>query len=122
MHDGSGFLTGSETAYADGDNGLQAISLQVKALSRLHELAMSLASMPEPQPALQAILETLAEVHRADFSLLSLYDAASGCLTPSASLGFDAAALAVLAHVLPGPNEGEHGQRRRVEEIGRAHV
>src|SRR4051812_32388998 len=86
-----------------------AFSLQVKALSRLHELALTLAGMPEPQPALQAILETLVEVHSADFGLLSLYDAASDCLTPNASVGFDATALEAVARVVPGPKDGACG-------------
>src|SRR6478735_11098313 len=91
------------------DEGFEAFSLQVKALSRLHELAMLLAGMPEPQPALQAILETLVDVHNADFGLLSLYDDAMKCLTPGASLGFDEAALQSLARVEPGANEGACG-------------
>jgi len=57
---------------ASSADGFEAFSLQVKALSRLHELAMLLASMPEPEPALQAILETLVDVHNADFGLLSV--------------------------------------------------
>ena len=51
---------------ADSES-LAAISLHAKALSRLHELAMVLAGMSDPQPALQAILDTLAEVRAEDF-------------------------------------------------------
>src|SRR5947209_2227043 len=98
------------------DDGLESISLQVKALSRLHELAMLLAGMSEPQPALQAILETLVEVHSADFGLLSLYDPATECLTPGASIGFTAAALKTLAQVEPGPDEGACGSAFATKE------
>ncbi len=97
--------------------------MQVKALSRLHELAMLLAGMPEPEPALQAILETLVDVHNADFGLLSLYDASLKCLTPGASLGFDDAALKALARVQPGEKDGACGsafatrERAIVEDV-----
>src|SRR5689334_18918461 len=100
-------LLDSAAGQSDGD--YLAFSLQVKALSRLHELALVLAGTPEPQPALQAILETLVEVHCADFGLLSLYDGGSGCLTPSASCGFDASALQAIAEIVPGPDEGACG-------------
>jgi PAS domain S-box-containing protein len=99
----------SKTTPFEWQDGYEAASLQVKALSRLHELALVLAGTSEPQPALQAILETLVEVHGADFGLLSVYDAATGCLTPGASVGFDADALAALARVATGPNEGACG-------------
>jgi PAS domain S-box-containing protein len=106
---GIGSETTGRVGITPSNGGYEAFSLQVKALSRLHELAMLLAGMPEPQPALQAILETLVDVHNADFGLLSLYDAASKCLTPGASLGFDDVALKALASVEPGPNEGACG-------------
>src|SRR3954465_5683494 len=94
---------------ADSNGDYRGISLQVKALARLHELALSLAGMPEPQPALQAILETLVEVHSADFGLLSLYEADTGCLVPCASIGFDSAALEDVSRVVPGPQVGACG-------------
>jgi PAS domain S-box-containing protein len=81
----------------------------VKALSRLHELAMRLAGTSEPQPALQAILDTLVDVHGADFGLLSLYDPAGDCLLANASVGFDAAALAIVAKISPTPEAGACG-------------
>ena len=89
----------------------EALSLQVKALSRLHELAMRLASTSEPQPALQAILDTLVDVHNADFGLLSLYDPASGYLLANACVGFDAAALASVARIAPTSGVGLMRQR-----------
>jgi PAS domain S-box-containing protein len=80
------------------------LSLHVKALSRLYELAMRLAGSCEPQPNLEAVLETIIEAHRADFGLLSLFDPGSECLQVRASIGFDDAALECLSAVVPGPN------------------
>jgi PAS domain S-box-containing protein len=116
MHVGSKRRDGVEPRFSDSEGGLAAISLHVRALSRLHELAMLLAGMSEPQPALQAILETLVEVHNADFGMLSLYDAATQCLSPAASFGFDAAALAALANVPIGTNEGACGSAFATKE------
>src|SRR5437867_265445 len=127
MRVGSDRSESLEHADIDSRAGLEAFSLQVKALSRLHELAMLLAGMSEPQPALQAILETLVDVHNADFGLLSLYDPATGCLTPGASIGFDAAALKTLARVGPEPDEGACGcafatkERAIVEDVEADH-
>src|SRR3954467_12334053 len=103
MGDGSKLLDTLEYAQLDGES--QAFSLQVKALSRLHELAMSLAGMSKPEPALQAILETLVEVHSADFGLLSLFNPVTQCLSPAASFGFDVRALSGLADVPIGSDE-----------------
>jgi two-component system cell cycle sensor histidine kinase/response regulator CckA len=100
-------LVDNVAGQSDGD--YLAFSLQVKALSRLHDLALALAETPEPQPALQAILETLVEVHSADFGLLSLYEAETGCLVPYASIGFDSAALEDVSRVVPGPQVGACG-------------
>src|SRR6478672_3939450 len=106
MGDGSRVLV--RAAGRSGDDYL-AFALQVKALSRLHELALALAGMPEPQPALQAILETLVEVHSADFGVLSLYDESSGGLAPAASFGFDEDALEAISRINPGPKDGACG-------------
>src|SRR4051794_16713544 len=120
---GSKSREGAQPRFADSEGGLAAISLHVRALSRLHDLAMTLAGMSEPQPALQAILETLVEVHSADFGLLSLVDVATQCLSPAASFGFDAAGLAALASVPIGINEGACGsafatrERAVVEDV-----
>jgi PAS domain S-box-containing protein len=116
MRVGSDRSESLQHADIDSRAGLEAFSLQVKALSRLHELAMLLAGMSDPEPALQAILETLVDVHNADFGLLSLYDPASGFLTPGASVGFDRAALEALAQVAPGPNEGACGSAFATKE------
>lgn len=107
---------GVEARFSESEGGLAAISLHVKALSRLHELAMVLAGMSEPQPALQAILETLVDVHSADFGLLSLFNPATQCLSPAASLGFDAATMAALANVPIGICEGACGSAFATKE------
>src|SRR5262245_61888375 len=112
-----------EPRFADSEDGRTAISLHVRALSRLHELAMLLAGMSEPQPALQAILETLVEVQNADFGLLNLFDATSQSLVPAASFGFDSVALEGLAHVPTGIDGGACGsayaskERAIVEDV-----
>ena len=120
MRVGSDRSESLEHADIDSQAGVEAFSLQVKALSRLHELAMLLAGMSEPQPALQAILETLVDVHNADFGLLSLYDPASGFLTPAASVGFDAAALEALAQIATGTERGRVRQCVRHQRAGRS--
>ncbi|HVT26859.1 MAG TPA: PAS domain S-box protein [Lacipirellulaceae bacterium] len=92
-------VEGWKNAYADWRGDAEATSLQVKALGRLHELAMLLASTSEPQPAFQAILETLVELHEADFGLFSLCDSATGSLVTAASVGFRADALSQLTAI-----------------------
>jgi PAS domain S-box-containing protein len=89
-----------------------ATALYVRALSRLHDLALRLAGTSEPQPALQAVLETLVEVHRADFGLISLCDSSLERLTIGASVGFDHAALALLEQLTP-----EFGERAVIEDV-----
>src|SRR3954447_1756478 len=116
MRVGSKPKGGVEPRCSEPEAGLAAISLHVRALSRLHELAMSLAGMSEPQPALQAILETLVEVHNADFGLLSLFNPATQCLSPAATLGFDAATIAALANVPIGTGEGACGSAFSTKE------
>lgn len=85
------------------------LSLQVTALTRLHDLAMRLARTPEPRPALQAILETLVEVHDADMGLLSIYDPATGLLHDDAYVGFEEETLRFLRTVKPDPKLGARG-------------
>lgn len=80
-------------------------TLQLKALSRLHDLAMRLAGTSEPQPALQAVLETLVNVHHGDFGLIALHDANTGCRTVGASLGFDDETLDRLTRIARLPDE-----------------
>jgi PAS domain S-box-containing protein len=102
----SSFTASRDSKSASARDGL---SLQVKALLRLHELAMRLASTSEPQPAFAAVLETIVEAHTADFGLLSLYDPAAKCLTTAASIGFDDDALECLSAVGPGSDGSPWG-------------
>jgi PAS domain S-box-containing protein len=76
------------------------LSLQVRTLTRLHDLAMQLAGPMDLPAALQAITEGLVEVHNADSGLLSLCDPATGCLQIAASVGFDAERLAQAASIV----------------------
>lgn len=85
------------------------LALQVETLTRLHNLSRLLADTMELSPALRAILETVVDIHGADYGLISLYDPASGFLHSNASIGFDSAALNVLGKVLPGPDAGACG-------------
>jgi PAS domain S-box-containing protein len=77
---------------------------------------MLLASMSEPEPALQAILDTLVEVHSADFGLLNLLAPASQTLVPAASFGFDSVALEGLANMPTGLGGGACGSTFATKE------
>ncbi|HEX5472796.1 MAG TPA: PAS domain S-box protein, partial [Lacipirellulaceae bacterium] len=88
-----------KNAYADWGGGAEATSLHVKALARLHELAMLLARTSEPESTFQAILETFVELHVADFGIFSLCDSESRLLSPAASVGFTATDLDKLAAI-----------------------
>ncbi len=92
------------------------LSLQVKALSRLHELAMRLAGTSEPQPALEVVLETIVEAHTADFGLLSLFDAATKRVHVCASIGFDDDAIETLSSILSGAAAGACGSGFATQE------
>lgn len=82
------------------------LASEVTQLSRLHDLAMRLAVIPELQPALQAVLETLVEAHGGDMGLVLLHDPASGLLCHKANVGFDEEILKDFPHALPGPYAG----------------
>src|SRR5262245_57661031 len=107
----SGSPQGKERKQAQ--NGLAAtkndLAFQVEALTRLHDLAMQLAHTQDLHPALHAILETLTEVHGADFGLISLYDRVSGSLRVGASVGFNPDVLKQIDNFEPGPNIGACG-------------
>jgi len=85
------------------------IKQKVAGLTRLHELAIKLSGELELRPALQAILETLVDLHKADFGLLSLYDADSQLLCEHASVGIDSQVLQTLRRVKPGDSYGACG-------------
>lgn len=82
------------------------LASQVKGLARLHDLAMHLAGTPALEPALDAILAALVEIHEADFGVLSIYDPATDRLIPAASRGFDDGVLAMLADLPPASDAG----------------
>ena len=67
---------------------------------------MLLARTSEPQPAFQAILETLVELHAADSGIFFLCDPTTGLLTPAASMGLTPKALAKLAAIAREPKSG----------------
>jgi PAS domain S-box-containing protein len=77
------------------------LALQVHALTRLHELAMRLVGTADFSAALQMILETLVELHDADFGMLSTYDPLSRELRRAASIGLDEPTLSILGRTAP---------------------
>jgi PAS domain S-box-containing protein len=77
------------------------LALQVTALTRMHELAMKLAGTLDLRVALHAVLETVVEIHGADFGVLSLHDPLTGVLRTYASVGFDLKVVAALDCVKP---------------------
>ncbi|HVO88324.1 MAG TPA: PAS domain S-box protein [Casimicrobiaceae bacterium] len=99
------------------------LAWQVHALTRLHELATHLAGTTDCTTALQMIVETLVELHDADFGMLSTYDPSTRELRKVASIGLDEPALSVLGRVAPGPQSGAGGtafatrMRAMVEDV-----
>jgi len=109
-------LTGTGEDITDRKNAERALAatrddlaLQVAALTRVHGLAMYLGATTELEPALTAILETLAAFHGASSGLLSIHNPVSGMLDAQASIGFDDQAMQVLSAVAPGPMNGACG-------------
>ena len=96
---------------------------RVELLTRMHDLALRLGGIQEPEPSLQAILDTAVEAQKADFGLLWLHDRDSGALVVRASRNFDATALQFFSRVMPGPGGGAAGnafaQNRRwiIEDV-----
>jgi PAS domain S-box-containing protein len=86
------------------------LEFQVSALTRLHELAVELGGLGKLDDMLQAILITVAGFHGTDKGILSLYDAQSGTLEVSASLGLDESALEKLPQLTPGENSAAAGR------------
>jgi PAS domain S-box-containing protein len=99
------------------------LAVQVAALTRLSELSRRLAVTHDVTPALQAILQTLVDLHGGQHGLFALYDNDSRCLSIGASVGFDEAALEPIKRIVPGPETGATGtafatrQRVVVEDI-----
>ena len=102
---------GSATATAPARPKLYPEDAQVyiQALSRMHELAMQLARPQDLTSSLSAILNTLVELHRADFGLLSLYESKQNALIAVASSGFRGHELGLVGRVEPGPWSGACG-------------
>ena len=94
------------------------LSLQVQSLTRLHDLAMTLAASTDVDGALQSILETLVELHGGDFGLALIHDDDSGALRVAASLGVDAPTVEKMASVIAGPNNGTAGLAFETKEHG----
>jgi PAS domain S-box-containing protein len=86
------------------------LALQVKALTRLHDLAMRLAGTLALGPALEAILEALTEIHDADSGILFLYDSATDQLVSAASRGFNEVSMATFGRITTGANSGASGR------------
>ena len=85
------------------------LATQVAVLTRLSELSRRLAVTHDLAPSMQAILQTLVDLHGGEHGLLALYDEDSGCLSIGASVGFDEAALAPVRRIVPGPAAGATG-------------
>ncbi len=96
-------VTESKRSAAELASTKDDLALQVRVMTRLHDLAMQLAETSELQPALQAVLETLVEVHGAQHGLVWLHEPVSGRLEISASVGFPASVLCQLNRIRPGP-------------------
>ena len=90
----------AEIELADTKNDL---TLQVEALTRLHQLALSLAGPLELNAGLHAILEALVEIHDAQYGLVALYDKNSGCLGIVADVSFDEDATLNLSRIIAQP-------------------
>jgi PAS domain S-box-containing protein len=85
------------------------LAAQVAMLTRLSELSRRLAVTHDLAPALQAIVQTLVDLHGGQHGLFALYDERSGRLSIGASVGFDETALAPVRTIVPGPAAGASG-------------
>ncbi len=114
LRDASGAIIGAINMLVDITDRKQAeselaetkndLTLQVEALTRLHQLALSLAGPLELNAGLQAILEALVEIHDAQYGLISLYDRNSGSLGIIASVSFNKDAKSNLSRMIAQPN------------------
>ncbi len=85
------------------------LATQVNVLTKLHDLAVKLSAENKLEPALETILNTIVEIHGADFGLASLYDPASGLLYEGASIGFSKKPLQELARIKPSHDAASSG-------------
>ena len=85
-------------------------------LHELHELSVTLATLPAMQEQLDVLLRTLARMHGSDLGLVSIYDPDAEAVSVGSSLGFSNAGLERLR--LLGGGEGACGmacvERRRI--------
>jgi PAS domain S-box-containing protein len=129
LRDSSGAVTGAINMLVDitdrklAEAQLAAakddLALQVKALTRLHQLAMEPVSTRNMEPSLRVALETAVELHGADFGQILLYDRSAGVLRTASSIGFTTPMPERMACFTPGPGTGASGdafvsQRRAV--------
>jgi len=96
----------AEVELASTKDGL---ALQVESLTRIHELAMSLAGAHDLPSAMECVLRTVIEEHGAPYGVLCIHDKASGELAERASIGYeDTPASARVRQMLRSP-EGPGG-------------
>jgi PAS domain S-box-containing protein len=76
------------------------LSIQLKALTRLHQLSMDLTGSLDLGESLQTILDTLVLLHRGDHGLLALMDPVSRVLRTAASAGFPPEAIPAVERLM----------------------
>ncbi|MDB6109084.1 MAG: putative two-component sensor histidine kinase protein, partial [Pedosphaera sp.] len=109
-------ITKQKQAEAEVQETQRALAEQVSGLTRLHNLSSRLAATDDVDSMMQAILESIVELHGAERGLLSLFDERTGTLAPAASLNFKSTELTRLAGVPPGAGAcgTAFSERRRV--------
>jgi len=95
-------ITERRTADAQLARTQAELSQQVDDLDRLHELSSRLPDAGPLREQFRMIVAALAHFHGATRGIVSLWDAAAGCLTLQACLGFDELAQQRLACRKPG--------------------
>jgi len=103
-------ITQSKKAEADLAAIKDDLALQVKALTRLHELAIRMAGTPDLQPALKEVLLALVELHGAASGLITLESSAAGRLEEGAHVGLDEATIKSLSSALQTALGGNHNR------------
>ncbi len=112
-------VSGQARAEAELARAQAAAARHTADIARLHELAsIRVTAPPAPREALLHVVRILVDLHGADFGLLSLFDPEAGSLREAASVGLDAAALALVGNIAPLRGVGACGtsftERRRV--------
>lgn len=93
-----------------------AIAGQLSGMTRLHILSNRLASTRDFDSTMQAILESIVELHGVDRGLLLLYDEQKGALVPSAQVNFSEADIKTLSALNPDEQvcRNAYTERRRI--------